>query len=143
MLPVVIGTITAAEAEMNIKAPAAFSLSDEDIAEILKTGSGQKDSRERIFEKYTENHSHEYMAEFLKNEYRTGGKGFKINGNDISVWFSKEGMNFGLGKSALSDPFLKLSWDEVEDRVSNIIENGDYLSGNEAYIADQVWVIKN
>ena len=134
-----IGTITAAEAEMNIKAPAAFSLSDEYIAEILKTGSGQKDSRERIFEKYKENHSHEYMAEFLKNEYRTGGKGFEINGNDISVWFSKEGINFGLGKSALSDPFLKLSWDEVEDRVSNIIENGDYLSGNEAYIADQVY----
>ena len=134
------GTILAAEAETNVKTPAAFSISDEDITEILKTGSGQKDSRARIFEKYREEHTPEYMAEFLKKEYRTGGKGFEINGNDISVWYNADGMNISRGRSAMNSPDVHLTWDEVESRTRNIIEAGDYLTSNEAFISEQTYI---
>ena len=133
------GTILAAEAETNVKTSAAFSISDEDIAEILKTGSGQKDSRARIFEKYREEHTSEYMSEFLKKEYRTGGKGFEINGNDISVWYNADGMNIAYGRSAMNSPDVHLTWDDVESRTRNIIEAGDYFTGNEAFISEQTY----
>lgn len=133
------GTILAAEAETNVKTPAAFSISDEDIAEILKTGSGQKDSRARIFEKYREEHTPEYMSEFLKKEYRTGGKGFEINGSDISVWYNSDGMSISHGRSAVNSPDVYLTWDDVESRTRNIIEAGDYFTGNEAFISEQTY----
>ena len=133
------GTILAAEAETNVKTSAAFSISDENIAEILKTGSGQKDSRARIFEKYREEHTPEYMSEFFRKEYRTGGKGFEINGNDISVWYNADGMNIAYGRSAMNSPDVHLTWDEVESRTRNIIEAGDYLTGNEAFISEQTY----
>ena len=133
------GTILAAEAETNVKTPAAFSISDKDIAEILKTGSGQKDSRARIFEKYREEHTPEYMSEFLKKEYRTGGKGFEINGSDISVWYNSDGMSISHGRSAVNSPDVYLTWDDVERRTRNIIEAGDYFTGNEAFISEQTY----
>ncbi|MCR5227365.1 MAG: adenine methyltransferase, partial [Eubacterium sp.] len=133
------GTILAAEAETNVKTPAAFSISDEDISEILKTGSGQKDSRARIFEKYREEHTPEYMSEFLKKEYRTGGKGFEINGSDISVWYNSDGMSISHGRSAVNSPDVYLTWDDVESRTRNIIEAGDYFTGNEAFISEQTY----
>lgn len=133
------GTILAAEAETNVKTPAAFSISDEDIVEILKTGSGQKDSRARIFEKYREEHTPEYMSRFLKKEYGTGGKGFEINGNDISVWYNTDGMNISHGRSVMNSPDVHLSWDEVESRTRDIIEAGDYLTTNEAFISEQTY----
>ena len=134
-----VGTIVAAEAETKVKTSAAFSLSDESINEILKTGGGRRNSRERIYEKYRENHTAEYMTDFLKKEFMTMGKGFDINGRDISVWYNEEGVLFGQGNSAKNNPFMKLSWDDVEKRMSNIVEAGDFLSKNESFLAEQIY----
>ena len=84
------GTIAAAEAGMNSIAPAAFSLNESDIEDILRTGGGNSNSRERIYEKYRENRTSSYMAEFLAGEYGTCGKGFEIAGHEISAWFHEE-----------------------------------------------------
>lgn len=55
------GTIAAAEAGMNSIAPAAFSLNESDIEDILRTGGGNSNSRERIYEKYRENRTSSYV----------------------------------------------------------------------------------
>ena len=72
------GTIAAAEAGMKSIAPSAFSLKESAIEDILRTGGGNSNSRERIYEKYRENRNSAYMADFLAGEYGTCGKGFDI-----------------------------------------------------------------
>lgn len=36
-------------------------------------------------------------TEFVKREYRKGGKGFQIDGNEYSVWFDETGMQIAVG----------------------------------------------
>ena len=39
----------------------------------------------------------EEYTEFVKREYRKGGKGFQIDGNEYSVWFDETGMQIAVG----------------------------------------------
>ena len=134
-----IGTIMVAEADRNIKAPATFLLTEEELADILRTGSGRSNSRERIYERFIEDRTPEYLSDFLKQEYGKIGKGFEINGNQISLWCSENGMSFGYGKSAKESPFMILSWSEVENKISDMIADGDYLDSREAFLAEQMY----
>ncbi len=68
-----IGTITAAEADISYVMPVAFSLEQEQIEAILRSGGGRNDSRKRIYAKYRQGKTPEEIAEFLKNEYGTTG----------------------------------------------------------------------
>lgn len=80
-------------------------LKESDIEDILRTGGGNSNSRERIYEKYRENRDSAYMADFLAGEYGTCGKGFEIDGHEIAAWFDRDGMKLGYGRSA-SDDFI-------------------------------------
>ncbi|MBD4335780.1 hypothetical protein GUH15_06845, partial [Xanthomonas citri pv. citri] len=73
-----VGTIAAAEASIQYTMPAAFSLPQEQIDSILRSGGGRDNSRKRIYAKYQQGKTPEEMAEFLKNEYKTTGKGFEF-----------------------------------------------------------------
>ena len=78
-----IGNIAAAEASIQYTMPAAFSLPQEQTDAILRSGGGRNNSRKRIYAKYQQGKSPEEMAEFLKNEYKTTGKGFDFDGNPV------------------------------------------------------------
>ena len=95
-----VGTVAAAEASMKYTMPAAFSLPQNELETILRSGGGKQHSRKRIFAKYTEGRNAEQMVDFLKNEYGQTGKGFEINGNPVSVWFDEHGMSVGYGTQA-------------------------------------------
>ena len=135
-----IGTIEAAQAGEKYIMPAAFSLPKEQLEAILRTGGGRDNSRSRIYAKYQQGKTPEEMAEFLKNEYRTTGKGFDFGNNPISVWFSESGMSIGYGMSAKENPVAVMGWQEVEwnvveKRISELVKADKYLSpkGKEAY----------
>ena len=132
------GDIRAAEADMKIHAPAAFSLSEEQLNDILRAGGGMTYSTSRIYEKYTEDADHEKMTEFLKREYGTCGKGFDMDGHDISVWFNEDGMTAGYGKSAFEHTLATMDWNEIEERISGMVHDGTYISDIQAFAAEQV-----
>ena len=131
------GTMIAAEASVKHEKPAAFSLSDEQIDDILRTGGGMEDSRKRIYAKYQEHKSPAEMAEFLKAEYRTTGKGFTFGDDPVSVWFDESGMKAGYGTSAKENPVLDMSWAEVESHIRGMVEGGTYMNRAEAFLVDQ------
>lgn len=93
-------------------------------------------SRKRIFAKYTEGRNAEQMVDFLKNEYGRTGKGFEINGNPVSVLFDEHGMSVGYGTQAKETPLVTMSWEEVENHIRSMIENGTYMSASEAFFVD-------
>ena len=131
------GNMIAAEASVKHEKPAAFSLSDNQIIEILRTGGGMEDSRKRIYAKYQEHKSPAEMAEFLKAEYRTTGKGFTFGEDPVSVWFDENGMKAGFGTSAKVNTVLEMSWAEIESHIRGMVEDGTYMNRNEAFLVDQ------
>ena len=133
-----VGTIAAAEASIQYTMPAAFSLPQEQIDSILRSGGGRDNSRKRIYAKYQQGKTSEEMAEFLKNEYKTTGKGFEFDGNPVSLWFDEMGMRIGYGTSAKENTIAVMSWQEAESHIRAMVENGTYMSANEVFLVDAV-----
>ena len=133
-----IGTIEAAQAGEKYTMPAAFSLPQEQLEAILRTGGGRNNSRSRIYAKYQQGKTPEEMAEFLKNEYKTTGKGFDFGNNPISVWFNESGMSIGYGMSAKENPVAVMGWTEIEGVVRSMVEQGSYMGVNEVFLVDAI-----
>ena len=131
-----VGTVAAAEAGMKYTMPAAFSLPQEELDTILRSGGGKQHSRKRIYAKYTEGRDAASMAEFLKNEYGQTGKGFEIDGHPVSVWFDEHGMSVGYGTQAKEAPITTMNWEDVESHIRSMVENGTYMSASEAFLVD-------
>lgn len=115
------GSITAAEASKKYTMPAAFYLPETDLEVIIRSGGGQKDSRKRIYAKYTEGKSTDEIIAFLKKEYSQVGKGFELHGHPISVWFDENGMTAGYGMQAAESVVTTLSWDQIEKYIHAMI----------------------
>ena len=131
------GSMIAAEAGAKHAKPAAFSLSGSQIDDILRSGGGRDDSRKRIYAKYQERKNPFQMAEFLKEEYGTAGKGFIFGGHPVSVWFDAGGMKAGYGTSAGKNPLLEMGWADIEERIRGMVEGGAYMGRPEAFLVDR------
>lgn len=131
-----VGTITAAEASVKTEAPAVFMLSDEHLLDVIRTGGGMEDSRKRIYAKYQAGKDPAEMAEFIKNEIGTTGKGFTFDDQRVSVWFDENGMSIAPGNSAQVDFATTYSWSLYEEFTRQMVENGTYMSRNEAFLVD-------
>ena len=117
--------------------PAAFYLPETDLEVIIRSGGGQKDSRKRIYAKYTEGKSTDEIIAFLKKEYSQVGKGFELHGHPISVWFDENGMTAGYGMQAAESVVTTLSWDQIEKYIHAMITYGLYMDANEAALVDK------
>ena len=133
-----VGNIVAVEASMKYTMSTAFSLPQEQLEAILRSGGGRDNSRKRIYAKYQQGKTSEEMAEFLQNEYKTTGKGFEFDGNPVSLWFAENGMRIGYGTSAKENFLAVMSWSEVESHIHTMVENGTYMSANEVFLIDAV-----
>ncbi len=132
-----VGNIAMAQAEMPSDRFLFGTITAGQIEEILRTGGGKENSRKRIYHKYQTGKTPEEMAAFLQKEYGETGKGFQLGGEQISVWFNKDGMYAAHGTSAFEHTEAHLSWSAVESVIRGQIEAGSYIDSNEAYLADQ------
>lgn len=132
-----VGNIAMAQAEMPSDRFLFGTITAGQIEEILRTGGGKENSRKRIYHKYQTGKTPEEMADFLQKEYGETGKGFQLGGEQISVWFNKDGMYAAHGTSAFEHTEAHLSWSAVESVIRGQIEAGSYIDSNEAYLADQ------
>ena len=140
-----VGGIAMKEAEQGIiptektsPKPQKEVMPKEQLDTILRSGGGRDNSRKRIYAKYQQGKTPEEMAEFLKREYGTTGKGFEFEGKQLSVWFDEKGMTAGYGTSALENPKFTMSWQEIETQIRSQVEEGTYMGANEAYLVDEV-----
>ena len=132
-----VGNIAMAQAEMPSDRFLFGTITAGQIEEILRTGGGKENSRKRIYHKYQTGKTPEKMTAFLQKEYGETGKGFQLGGEQISVWFNKDGMYAAHGTSAFEHTEAHLSWSAVESVIRGQIEAGSYIDSNEAYLADQ------
>ena len=132
-----VGNIAMAQAEMPSDRFLFGTITAGQIEEILRTGGGKENSRKRIYHKYQTGKTPEEMVVFLQKEYGETGKGFQLGGEQISVWFNKDGMYAAHGTSAFEHTEIHLSWSAVESVIRGQIEAGNYINNKEAYLADQ------
>ena len=110
-----------------LEQPAAFLISDEVVDDILRTGSGQKNTLFHITARLIEGLGNEEMQSFLKDEYGTGGKGFSIDGQKISIWYDNDGIRIRRGESARRNFDRIVTWEEAADRIQDMYEEGNYV----------------
>ena len=108
--------------------PAAFFVSDEIVEDVLRTGSGRKNTLFHITAKLVEGIDHEELRSFLIQEYGTGGKGFELFGQKFSVWYDGDGMRFRRGESARRNYDRMLTWEEAANRIQDMYDAGTYVS---------------
>ncbi len=103
----------------------ASSISQQIIDEVLTSGGNEKDSILKICIEFSKNKPLESNAEFLKNEYGYGGKGFILDGDNISVWWNKNDIRISKGKdTVIADAVL--SWEDAAKRINELLELGRY-----------------
>ena len=101
---------------------------EEVVDEILRTGGNRKASQLRIIYNFMSEQTPEEYTEFVKREYRKGGKGFQIDGKEYSVWFDETGMQIAVGHTVTDQILDKafLSWEDVSGRIHQLLDQGEY-----------------
>ena len=125
---------TADEQRRNIEERAAalyageIPIPEEVVDEILRTGGNRKASQLRIIYNFMSEQTPEEYTGFVKREYRKGGKGFQIDGNEYSVWFDETGMQIAVGHTVTDHILDKafLSWEDVSGRIHQLLDQGEY-----------------
>ena len=98
-------------------------ITEDEIDENLRRGSGISGGEKRIADFFRENHTLSEQAEFLKNEYGTGGRTHALSGNmESSEWHDAKGIGLKKGNS----PEVMFSWSQVAVRIKDLIKNDRY-----------------
>ena len=107
----------------------AFSISEQNILDVLVNGSGFEKGKLRIYEQYLKNEQDN--SEFLKDEYGIGGVYSLVGEEKISVNYDSKGIQIEK-KTPDNQPLkLLLSWKQVDKRLKNIINEGKYFTETE------------
>ena len=130
---------------------AAFSMPQQIIDEVLCDGSNDKDSVIEICIEFSKDKSLENKAEFLKNLYKTDGKGFVFDGRKVSAWWNSGGIRISYGDSANKNTAQLISWEDAAKRIDELLDLGrfapkDTLLQMDKYerkkVADAVWEMR-
>lgn len=127
-LPTVEQQIRAIEEPIRAQYAEKIALDSEVVDEVLRTGSNRSKGQLRLIYNFMVEKTPEEYTEFVKNEYGTGGKGFEIGGAKYAVWFDDLGMRIAAGSTAKGGTIANafLSWEDVSDRIHELLRQGEY-----------------
>ena len=116
--------------EAEDKKSSAFTFSQEIIDAVLTRGSGVSEGKMRIYEQFKKSLSAKENADFLKEEYGWGGAYPVIVGAGIDEQHNGKGITISKGIGS-DKPNVKLTWTQVEKRISELIRLDRYLNPKE------------
>ncbi len=112
----------------NLPAVRQFITEDEIAESFIGHGSGVHNSKFRIYDYLTAQHTDKEKIDFLKNEYGTGGHSHALSGSTGS-WEDHDSKGVRLKKSGCAD--VEMSWTNVLKRVQDLIYKDRYLTQEE------------
>lgn len=119
--------ITFSSALTEIPAVKQFITEDE-INDSLSNGSSVSGGKGRIFSFFQENHTDKEKADFLKHEYGIGGHSHALSRAGNS-WEGHDGKGLEYRKDGCQD--VRISWEKVSRRITDLINRGRYLTEQE------------
>ncbi len=118
-------------AEAGEQKSSAFSVSQEDIDDVLVRGNGFEHRKYRIYRQFQKREDKKSNIEFLKKEYGTGGGSYTYpDGLRGMVHYSAKGIAIEKYGS-YAEPDLLLKWTEAEKRLRGLVRDGRYLNPEE------------
>ena len=105
-------------------APIQSFITQDEIDESLKRGSGFSDGKKRIYEFFTKKHDLKEQADFLKNEYGVGGSSHALSAaRESGEWHDAKGIKYNKGNAKE----ILLSWSNVARRINDLIKKNRYI----------------
>ena len=106
--------------------PSAFSVTEEDIENVLRRGSSYEGGKLRIAALYRGNPTPREAQEFLKDEYGIGGHSHTwLDGNSGFVDYNSRGMR--LSRRGFREE-ASIRWPVIEQYIRRMVENDTYLT---------------
>ena len=99
-------------------------ITDDEINESLSGGSGFSGGKARIYAYWQSGHSAQDKANFLKNEYGTGGRSRALSGAPNS---GEDHDAKGIRYTKAGCDKVQLSWAQVASRIDALINQGRYF----------------
>lgn len=104
-------------------------ITQDEVDKELTSGSGVQDGKYRIYEYFTQAHSPKEKADFLKQEYGTGGRSHALSGADNSnQMHDAKGIVYSRRDG---DDKLLLNWSKVAKRIDYLISIDHYMTAGE------------
>lgn len=105
-------------------APIQSFITQDEIDENLKRGSGFSDGKKRIYEFFTKKHDLKEQADFLKNEYGVGGSSHALSAaRESGEWHDAKGIKYNKGNAKE----IQLSWSNVARKINYLIKKNRYI----------------
>ena len=108
---------------------------DEMLDYILKCGSGEPESLERIVAHFQKGKSIAEDADFLRREFGENGRGYMYASQDhtnsamLAAWFDKDGITAAISNTAFPQgENIHIDWEQAAMKISALLENGMYCS---------------
>ena len=112
----------------------AQTVTSEMIDDFLRTGSKEHNSLERIVSQFQIDKSVPERADFLRKEFGTNAVGLNYISADeteqakVAVMYNNSGITLGIGDKARNDTSLGFSWEYAAERISELLQSGEYCS---------------
>ncbi len=129
----------------------AFSIPQQVIDTVLCDGTHLKESVITIVSEFSKDKSLGDKVAFLKDHYKTDGKGFMLDEKRISAWWNEDGIRISYGNTVETGNKQMLSWEDVARRIDELLDMGrfaptDILLQVDDYIytqtAERFWDMK-
>ena len=127
------------------------------VNHVLRGGSAEPRSLERIAAQFQKGKSTAENAEFLRKEFGEDGRGYKYTAPDfgssalVASWTDNTGITVAISNTAFPEgKNAHLEWSEAAERISEMLENGEYCSqdiidraidNDMKDIADKLWYL--
>ena len=109
-------------------------ITEDEIADSLANGSSFEGGKNRIYAFFQNQHSLKEKADFLKEEYGTGGRSHAVSGESGS--FEEHGSKgIVLKKSDCTD--IQMNWNKAASRISELIRLNRYFTPDEQVLYDE------
>ena len=109
-------------------------ITEDEIADSLANGSSFEGGKNRIYAFFQNQHSLKEKADFLKEEYGTGGRSHAVSGESGS-FEEHSSKGIVLKKSDCTD--IQMNWNKVASRISELIRLNRYFTPDEQVLYDE------
>lgn len=140
------GNISVGSSKMELNVNNRFS--NEVIDEILRMGpcGYEYDAKYKVFNLYSTNWENVDSKEMLdravsliKKQYSGASLGFVIKGREISAFYEEErGLLLAYGQEARLYPQEIVSWEEIEERIFNMVEDRLFIDSTDEILAAEL-----
>ncbi|MCD8216099.1 MAG: DUF3849 domain-containing protein [Clostridiales bacterium] len=114
-------------------------ITDDEINADLVGGSGFENGKSRIYDFFTEKHTSDEKAAFLRDEYGIGGHSHALSGA-FGSWQEHNSKGLLYSKSGCED--VKLNWLQASKRINELIKNKQYISRKEKNVLDEKQIVE-